>query len=312
MKKLQLNLGFTLIELLVVISIIGMLAGLLLPAINSARESGRRAACISNQRQIAYQLVAMATNVGMPSLMKNTITAAGCYSWVVQLFPVMEEQDLFNTIKGIAPGSLDSATLGGPTLLKNYTIPVLKCKSSNVLSSGSGISYIVNGGLIDGQTITTSSTPIDSSNRSYSAFLTNNTGVKIDDIKSTTKTLVISENLQAGNWSEGLGTAPATSTTDTTNIESKLAFVYPGYATASFSATNPAFNASSVLPINVPPISGGTAISTARPSSNHPNVVVAGFADGGVRPINDNIRTDIYIQLCQPSVSSIDAAELGW
>src|SRR5208337_4870384 len=64
--------GFTLIELLVVISIIGVLVGLLLPAINSAREAGRRTQCQNNMRQLALALNAFAGR-------KNTFPAAGTF-----------------------------------------------------------------------------------------------------------------------------------------------------------------------------------------------------------------------------------------
>ncbi|MFN9272849.1 MAG: DUF1559 domain-containing protein [Planctomycetia bacterium] len=45
--------GFTLVELLAVIAIIGLLIALLIPAVQSARESGRRSVCLNNSRQIA-------------------------------------------------------------------------------------------------------------------------------------------------------------------------------------------------------------------------------------------------------------------
>ena len=56
--------AFTLVELLVVISIVALLIALLLPALNGAREAVRKAACLSNVRQLSIAATAGATDNG--------------------------------------------------------------------------------------------------------------------------------------------------------------------------------------------------------------------------------------------------------
>jgi prepilin-type N-terminal cleavage/methylation domain-containing protein/prepilin-type processing-associated H-X9-DG protein len=95
--------GFSLVELLVVIAIIGTLVGLLLPAVQMAREAARRIACQNRFRQvgIAYHNEAAAKgNRFAPRMIQDPTKSAG---WGIFLLPFLEQEELFRRYNFDAP-----------------------------------------------------------------------------------------------------------------------------------------------------------------------------------------------------------------
>ncbi len=98
---------FTMIELLVVISILAILAALLLPALNSAREKGRTISCVSLQKTIATGAILYADVCDgwiMQSTMENEDGFSGTRRrWCTNLLFLQSAGIQYNTLQGAVP-----------------------------------------------------------------------------------------------------------------------------------------------------------------------------------------------------------------
>lgn len=101
--------GFTLVELLVVIAIIGILVGLLLPAVQSAREAARRMSCGNNLKQMGLALHNYHdTHQKFPpgaiwGVGKAPHTLPYHHTWCVMILPFIEQQPLYDSINKNLP-----------------------------------------------------------------------------------------------------------------------------------------------------------------------------------------------------------------
>lgn len=190
--------GFTLIELLVVISIMAILVGLLMPAVQSVRESARRLQCTSNLKQIGLALQQYASaggsfpclNIGLDGDHKF-----GRFSVHSHILPFLDQKPLYDALNFSRPSYVDIiAGTSSPTAphpvngtVAKTTLAVFLCpsESSNSDIGWAGTNYRTNLGTATSDQNAINRPPLEGLNGAFQPFTSLPPAAFTDGLSST-------------------------------------------------------------------------------------------------------------------------------
>jgi prepilin-type N-terminal cleavage/methylation domain-containing protein/prepilin-type processing-associated H-X9-DG protein len=308
--------GFTLIELLVVIAIIAVLIGLLLPAVQSAREAARRAQCVNNLKQIGLAMQHYADSLGsLPG--SYLVYPTTNFSALSHALPFMERTTLFNALNFTLLYSDVANSTVSMTLVDTFVCP--SDQPNPMPARGAQTNYMANmGSWIVWQAATGPNANLAPPNGVFYG----NSATKFSNITDgTSNTTFFSERVLADGSNAIVSPiadvffSPAGPTTVDDAVRicravdiNDLSNQFPLFMGA------PWVNGQHVFQHVTPPNTRSCGFfvflrAIMPPSSRHPGGVNAAFGDGSVRYVKDSINVSTWRALGTPAGGEIISSD---
>jgi prepilin-type N-terminal cleavage/methylation domain-containing protein len=341
--------AFTLVEVLVVIGIVGLLAAVLLPAILSARNSAHRTECINNQRNLALAIINYeSVQKKFPGYRNGqAIDKNGNWQvtgWVFPLLPYLENQAVYNA-HGIHGTDQDRGRDPDITVEGMICPSDIAARAKTRAGPQTAMSYVGNVGQID----TRASQIVPGDWRTNGIFLNrfpydeSGDPVRIELVTAKyvagadglSKTLLLSENADAGFWVEsveptvGFAWEPSlvegrpqpksllrinenTGQVWSTLVAQSTAAGPPIGLCCLMCGQRPLIPPRTSIPLPIDPPAAGPVSPPivdsvqhlsqfTRPSSYHSGGVIVAYSDAHVQFLREDVAYEIYCALMSPN-----------